>query len=169
MTKEINELTQDRIADAVLSAMKREELMNKEVAEIINISPVDMSNLKRHTEKVTQPVWTKLRNWMISGLPLREYKPKAPADFIPALQEGVSATSNVNMPPVVEKPAEATEKDETAERVRMVYEMAQPKKKGEDVIIARRDPQEIDPKTGELLASITIDTYRDYFTITVKR
>jgi len=163
MTKEINELTQERITDAVLSAMKREGLMNKEVAEIIGISAVDMSTLRRRPENVSHPTWAKLRNWMISGTPLREYKPKPPADFTPATQMDEQAVSGTTEPPTTEKPAERKKKDEIAERVRESYNM----EKG--IRLPRRKPEEIDPATGELLASITIDTYRDYFLIRVKR
>ena len=159
--KEINEITQERIADAVLSAMKWEGLMNREVAEILNVTPADMSYIKRHKKKVSQPVWAKLRAWMISGVPLREYKPSA--EPIPAPQDNVSATSNVNVPPVVEKPVEA--KDETAERIRETYEMS----RGKEIKVPRRKPEDIDPASGELLASITIDINRDYFLIKLKR
>jgi len=161
--EKINEVTQERIADAVLSAMKREALVNKEVAEIIDISPVYMSNLRRRPENVSQPTWNKLRNWMISGLPLRDYKPKPPADLAPAPQNGEQAVSGTSQPPATVKPAEGKKRDEIAERVRETYNM----EKG--IRVPRRKPEEIDPATGELLASITIDTYRDYFLIRVKR
>jgi hypothetical protein len=163
MTKEINELTQDRIGDDLFAAMKREGLMNKEVAEILGISPVDMSNLKRHQEKVTQPGWTKIRNWMISGLPLRAYKPKPPADFIPAPQTDEVTAETTLTPAAAKFVAERKKRDEIAERVRETYNM----EKG--IKVPRRKLEEIDPATGELLASITIDTYRDYFLIRVKR
>jgi hypothetical protein len=161
--EKINEVTQERIADAVLSAMKREALVNKEVAEIIDISPVDMSNLRRRPENVSQPTWNKLRNWMISGLPLRDYKPKPPTDLTPAPQNEEQAASGTTEPPAPMKAAKGKKRDEIADRVRRGYNM----EKG--IRVPRRKPEEIDPATGELLASITIDTYRDYFLIRVKR
>lgn len=159
--EKINEVTQERIADAVLSAMKREALMNKEVAEIIGISPMDMSNIKRHTEHVSQPTWVKLHDWLVTGLPLRDYKPKPPADFIPAPVLDDSTTSSTIRPPAPEKAAKGKKRDEIAERVRGTYEISRR--------VPRKKPEEIEPKSGELLASITVDIYHDYFVITGKR
>jgi len=159
--EKINEITQERIADAVLSAMKREALMNKEVAEIIGISPMDMSNIKRHTEHVSQPTWAKLHDWLITGLPLRDYKPKPSADFIPAPVMDDDTTSSTISVLAPQNPAERKKRDEIAERVRETYEISRR--------VPRKKPEEIEPKSGELLASITIDTYRDYFLIRVKR
>lgn len=71
---EINEITQERIADKLLSAMKREGLMSKEVAKIFDIPASYMSSLIRNRDNVPQPAWVKFRDWEISGKPLRDYK-----------------------------------------------------------------------------------------------
>lgn len=71
---EINEITQERIADKLLSAMKREGLMSKEVAKIFDVPPSYMSSLVRNRDNVPQPAWIKFRDWEISGKPLRDWK-----------------------------------------------------------------------------------------------
>lgn len=53
---EINEITQERIADKLLSAMKREGLMSKEVAVIFDVPASYMSSLVRNRDNVPQPV-----------------------------------------------------------------------------------------------------------------
>ena len=81
---EINEITQERIADKLLSAMKREGLMSKEVAKIFDIPASYMSSLIRNRDNVPQPAWVKFRDWEISGKPLRDYKMtrEEKADFV---------------------------------------------------------------------------------------
>ena len=75
MEKELYE----KYADKLLSAMKREGLMNKEVAAIFNVPASYMSGMGKHPENVPGPFMEKIRTWSLSGKPLREYKlPKAP-------------------------------------------------------------------------------------------
>lgn len=47
---EINEITQERIAEKLLSAMKREGLMSKEVAKIFDVPASYMSSLIRNRD-----------------------------------------------------------------------------------------------------------------------
>ena len=69
----------EKYADKLLSAMKREGLMNKEVAEIFDVPASYLSNLPKHPEKLSQPFVEKIRAWSISGKPLRDYRlPEAP-------------------------------------------------------------------------------------------
>lgn len=70
MEKELYE----KYADKLLSAMKREGLMNKEVAEIFGVPASYMSDMRKHPEKVSGLFMEKIRTWSISGKPLREYK-----------------------------------------------------------------------------------------------
>ena len=69
----------EKYADKLLSAMKREGLMNKEVAEIFGVPASYMSDMGKHPEKVSGPFMEKIRTWSLSGKPLRDYKlPEAP-------------------------------------------------------------------------------------------
>ena len=69
----INEITQERIADKLLSAMKREGLMSKEVAVIFDIPVSYMSRLIRNRDNVPQSAWVKFQNWILSEKSLRDY------------------------------------------------------------------------------------------------
>jgi len=69
----------EKYADKLLSAMKREKLMNKEVAAIFDVPASYMTEMSKRPEKVFGPFMEKIRTWAISGKPLREYKlPEAP-------------------------------------------------------------------------------------------
>ena len=72
---EINEITMERIAEKVLSAMKREGLMNREVAEIFDVPASYMTDVNKRPEKISMPFMEKIRAWSISGKPLRGYRP----------------------------------------------------------------------------------------------
>ena len=75
MEKELYE----KYADKLLSAMKREGLLNKEVAAIFNVPASYMTGMDRHPENVPGPFMEKIRTWSLSGKPLRDYKlPEAP-------------------------------------------------------------------------------------------
>ena len=69
----------EKYADKLLSAMRREALMNKEVAEIFGVPASYMSDMRKHPEKVAVPFMEKIRTWAISDKPLKDYKlPVAP-------------------------------------------------------------------------------------------
>jgi len=71
----------DKYADKLLSAMKREGLMNKEVAEIFHVFPSYMSNMTKHPEKVPERFMEMIRTWAISDKPLRGYQPEDVPDL----------------------------------------------------------------------------------------
>ena len=74
--KEFDEETLSRYADKLLSAMKREALMNKEVAAIFDATSADMSNMKRQDtyHKISTRLWGDVRLWYYSEMPLRQFK-----------------------------------------------------------------------------------------------
>ena len=74
----------EKYADKLLSAMKREGLMNKEVAEIFNVPASYMTGMGRHPENVPGPFMEKIRTWAISDKPLRGYKPPEGPDVVSA-------------------------------------------------------------------------------------
>lgn len=71
----------EKYADKLLSAMKREGLLNKEVADIFDVPPSYMTNMGKHPEKISQPFMEKVRTWAISEKPLRGYKLPAGPDI----------------------------------------------------------------------------------------
>lgn len=71
----------EKYADKLLSAMKREALMNKEVAEIFGVPASYMTDMRKHPEKVAVPFMEKIRTWAISDKPLRGYKPPEAPDL----------------------------------------------------------------------------------------
>ena len=71
----------EKYADKLLSAMKREGLMNKEVAEIFGVPASYMTDMRKHPEKVAVPFMEKIRTWAISDKPLRGYKPPEAPDL----------------------------------------------------------------------------------------
>ena len=76
---EKNTLTFDKYADRLLTAMKEEKLMNREVAEIFDVPASYMTDVNKRPEKISMPFMEKIRAWSISGKPLRDYKlPQAP-------------------------------------------------------------------------------------------
>ena len=76
---EKNTLTFDKYADRLLTAMKEEKLMNREVAEIFDVPARYMTDVNKRPEKISMPFMEKIRAWSISGKPLRDYKlPQAP-------------------------------------------------------------------------------------------
>lgn len=64
----------EKYADKLLSAMKREGLMNKEVAEIFGVPAYYMTDTRKHPERIVMPFMERIRTWAISGKPLRGYK-----------------------------------------------------------------------------------------------
>ena len=74
----------EKYADKLLSAMKREALMNKEVAEIFGVPASYMTDMRKHPEKVVVPFMEKIRTWAISDKPLRGYKPPEGPDVVSA-------------------------------------------------------------------------------------
>ena len=72
---EKNTLTFDKYADRLLTAMKEEKLMNREVAEIFDVPASYMTDVNKRPEKISMPFMEKIRAWSISGKPLRGYRP----------------------------------------------------------------------------------------------
>lgn len=68
---ELNDKTKERIAEKIMSAMKREALMNKDVAEIFGGTPSDMSNVKnpKYLYKISAKIWQNMRAWYYSDSP----------------------------------------------------------------------------------------------------
>ncbi len=64
----------EKYADKLLTAMKAEKLMNKEVAEIFGVPAYYMTDTRKHPERIVMPFMEKIRTWAISGKPLRGYK-----------------------------------------------------------------------------------------------
>ena len=153
---EINEITMERIAEKVLSAMKREGLMNKEVAEIFDCSPADLSHLKRSDcyNKISNRIKESMRAWYYSDKPLRGYTlPEAmpePPDVIP---EDVVFADNTDIATTL-----PVERKETAAKVRKEY------KRTKQIIL----PRDINPKNG-LKLSVQEVTEGYILTITLPR
>lgn len=77
----------EKYADKLLSAMKREGLMNKEVAEIFHVFPSYMTNMSKRPEKVPVRFMEMIREWAISGKPLKDYQPPAVSEVQPVEPE----------------------------------------------------------------------------------
>jgi len=71
----------DKYADKLLSAMKREGLMNIDVAAIFHVPPSYMTYMRKSPEKVPVRFMEMIRTWSISGKPLRGYQPKDEPDL----------------------------------------------------------------------------------------
>ncbi len=76
-----NEQTFEKYADKLLSAMKREALMNIDVAAIFHVPPSYMTNMRKRPEKVPERFMEMIRTWAISGRPLRGYQPEDMPDL----------------------------------------------------------------------------------------
>lgn len=78
-----------KYADKLLSAMKREGLMNKEVAEIFQVPASYMSSLWRYPEEASISFMDKVRVWDLTDQPLRWYK-------LPGVEEVVMSQSQLD-------------------------------------------------------------------------
>ncbi len=170
MEKELYE----KYADKLLSAMKREGLMNKEVAAIFDVPASYMSGMGRHPENVSGPFMERIRTWAISGKPLREYKlPEAPdVDAAAISQQKLDDAerkfrSKLAVKKLVKEHAAETAaaiaeginteeptKEDVAVEIREQYERVQPKT--EMKIVAHKDGKvdvsRLDPRTGQVAA-----------------
>ena len=176
MNKEIFE----KYADKLLSAMKREGLLNREVAEIFDVPPSYMTNMNKHPEKASEPFMEKVRTWAISEKPLRGYKLPAGPDIEAAeinQQEADRDTAEMKFRSKLavkglrqehegelaaavaeslnsEDPVSIT-RPELAAAIRKEYEQVQPQ--DEIKIVAHKngkvDVSKLDPRTGALAAA----------------
>lgn len=174
MEKELYE----KYADKLLSAMKREGLMNKEVAAIFDVPASYMSGMGRHPENVPGLLMEKIRTWSISGKPLREYKlPTSPDTEVAEInqQQANEAREKAEMKfrsklavkalareHAAETAAAISEginteeptKEDVAVEIREQYERVQPKT--EMKIVAHKDGKvdvsRLDPRTGQVAA-----------------
>ena len=174
MEKELYE----KYADKLLEAMKAENLMNKEVAEIFDVPASYMSDMRKHPEKVTEPFMEKIRTWAISGNPLREYKlptspdteaaeinqqqadearEKAEMKFRSKLAvKALAREHHAETAAAIAKGINTEEptKEDVAVEIREQYERVQPKT--EMKIVAYKDGKvdvsRLDPRTGQVAA-----------------
>jgi len=74
--KTMNKITQDKIATAVLEAIKKEDLFLKEVAANFNFPRNYLTLIKRdnYFDKIPQKAWNTMRDWMYSGKSLKEFR-----------------------------------------------------------------------------------------------
>ena len=150
---EINEITQGRIADKLLSAMKREGLMSKEVAVMFDIPASYMSSLIRNKDNVPQPAWAKFRDWMISEKPLREWKLPEPA-------EQPTDKINQELEPKVKKATIRKEAKKHKEKLAAAIAESITTEDGKTTI----DIAELNQKTG---TRVTVDILEGGYIITV--
>ena len=174
MEKELYE----KYADKLLSAMKREGLMNKEVAAIFDVPASYMSGMGKHPEKVSGLFMEKIRTWSISGKPLREYKlPTSPDTEAAEINQQqadearekaeMKFRSKLAVKGLVKKHhaetaaaiaeginTEEPTKEDVAVEIREQYERVQPKT--EMKIVAHKDGKvdvsRLDPRTGQIAA-----------------
>jgi hypothetical protein len=154
---EINEITRERIADAVLSAMKREGLLSKEAAVIFGFPASYMSSLIRHREDVPHSAWAKMRAWMITGGPLKEYKrPEPTLEPMPGVETAPADNVSTTADPLPQEKKRGISKE-----LREKFEQAKQNEKSageptapEDVIIRGKngkiDLSDLDIRTGTL-------------------
>ena len=168
----------EKYADKLLSAMKREGLMNKEVAAIFDVPASYMSGMGRYPENVSGPLMERIRTWAISGKPLREYKlPTSPDTEAAEINQqqadearekaemkfrsklAVRALAREHHAETAAAIAEGinTEeptKEDVAVEIREQYERVQPKT--EMKIVAHKDGKvdvsRLDPRTGQVAA-----------------
>ena len=152
---EINEITQERIAEKLLSAMKREGLMSKEVAKIFDVPPSYMSSLVRNRDNVPQPAWVKFRDWEISGKPLREWKCLPSGD----IKMTVTPVDTYGEP-IVRKAKVRKEAKKHKKEMAEVISRAITTEDGKTTI----DVAELNQKTG---TRVTVDILEEGYIITV--
>ena len=164
----------EKYADKLLSAMKREGLMNKEVAAIFNVPASYMTGMGKHPENVPGPFMEKIRTWAISGKSLRDYKlPEDPDTDAAAITQqklddaerkfrsklAVKALAREHAAETAAAIAEGinTEeptKEDVAAELREQHERVQPKT--ETKIVAHKDGKvdvsRLDPRTGQIAA-----------------
>ncbi len=174
MNKELYE----KYADKLLEAMKAENLMNKEVAEIFAVPASYMSDMRKHPEKVTDPFMEKIRTWAISGKPLKDYRLPAVSEVQPVEQEAdrdraemkfrsklavkgllkqhrEETAAAIALSVDTESPnVSSTARQEIAAAIRKEYEAVQPDTK--ITVVARKDGKvdvsRLDPRTGQIAA-----------------
>lgn len=152
---EINEITQERIAEKLLAAMKREGLMSKEVAVIFDVPPSYMSSLLRNRDNVTQPAWVKFRDWEISGKPLREWKVSREEK-----QQSIDDFVAHSAEPIVKKATVRKEAKKHKKEMAEVISRAITTEDGKTTI----DVAELNQKTG---TRVTVDILEGGYIITV--
>lgn len=170
----------EKYADKLLSAMKREGLMNKEVAGIFHVPPSYMTNMSKRPEKVPVRFIEMIREWAISGKPLKDYQPPAVSEVQPVEPEADRDRAEMKFRSKLavkgllrehrEETAAAIEqsidtegpnvsstadvRQEIAAAIRKEYEAVQPDTK--ITVVARKDGKvdvsKLDPRTGQVAA-----------------
>lgn len=71
-----NPVTLQRVSDALVSAMDKEGLLGREVANILDIPAMYVSIIRttHNSHLITEKVWQKVKAWVDSGVPLAGYK-----------------------------------------------------------------------------------------------
>lgn len=144
----MNVITMERVAGVVLKALKDENLMGKEAAAILDISPVYLSCIgnSKSYHHVSKGAWQVMHDWAQLGIPLKGFKPEANAGeemseaeraakeaeaYMKAQDQAQATPEQTPDPPVPETPPLTKEekKAKKAARIRELYERSKPPKK----------------------------------------
>ena len=179
----------EKYADKLLTAMKAEKLMNKEVAGIFHVPPSYMTNMSKRPEKVPVRFMEMIREWAISGKPLKDYQPPAVSEVQPVEQEAtrdraemkfrsklaVKGLLKEHSKEVAEAVAESVNteeptKQEIATKVRKAYTRAHKPETTEEVTKVETkggkvDLSEINFRSG---VKLVIEIYEDGFILKTK-
>jgi hypothetical protein len=79
----MNDITKEKIAIAVKNAIDDEDLLLKEVAEILGVHQLYFTYLRnsKYWDKISQRAWAVFQAWMYSGKKLKGYKPGVAPEF----------------------------------------------------------------------------------------
>ena len=161
---ELNDFTMERIAGKVIAAIENEKLINKEAAEILGFSPTYLSNIKRSDgfKHIPRKAWEVMHDFVNSGKPLKEYKSLIKQEVEDAQQPELPVTTTV-MPPVPRLKYILTKDPEPKKRGPKTDKVVTAKKLREEFNASKAEqkkPEELDPKTGTLLATIEFYDHR---------
>jgi len=141
----MNVITMERVAGVVLKALKDENLMGKEAAAILDISPVYLSCIgnSKSYHHVSKRAWQVMHDWAQLGVPLKGFKPEAKVgEEMPEAEQAAKeaeaymkaqgqAQATPEQTPAPETPPLTKEekKAKKAARIRELYERSKPPKK----------------------------------------
>lgn len=135
--------------------MKREALMGKDAARIFGFDASYLSAMKRRPGDVPHSAWAKMRAWMITGGPLKEYKkPEQAPEPIPGVEPAPADNVTTTAAPLPQEKKRGISKE-----LREKFEQAKQNEKSageptapEDVIIRGKngkiDLSDLDIRTG---------------------
>lgn len=125
----MNNITKEKIAQAVLGAIETEKLLNKEVAAKFGFSPVYMSMIKnsRYFDQCPQHAWDTMRNWIYSGKKIKEFikgvvKSDTEAEPVPETQSHIIEPKIKIKPGVLESRKEVLKARKKAKKTKKVAE-----------------------------------------------